>query len=110
MPSDKFPHDAAYKTFFSDPAMVKSLLLDFAPEEFVRHFDFQTLESCSGDYATFNLQRRHADIVWRVRFKDSWRYIYILLEFQNSSDYWMVFENLDVHSVALGRIDQKGRN
>lgn len=89
MASDNFPHDAAYKTFFSNPDMVKSLLLDFVPEDFIRDFDFDTLEKCSGSYTTVDLQQRHDDIVWRLRWKDTWCYVYILLEFQSAQDYWM---------------------
>lgn len=89
MSSDNFPHDAAYKTFFSNPDMVKSLIKDFIPEEFVASFDFATLEECPNSYVTSVFNRRENDVVWRARWRGSWCYIYILLEFQSSSDYWM---------------------
>lgn len=89
MDVDNFPHDAAYKAFFSNPDMMRSLLQDFVPEDFIRDFNFDTLEKCSGSYTTVDLRQRHDDIVWRVRWKDTWCYIYILLEFQNTQDYWM---------------------
>jgi len=31
----------------------------------------------------------HDDIIWRVRFKDRWIYLYLLLEFQSTVDDWM---------------------
>ena len=34
MRSTRPPHDPAYKQFFSDPAMVSSLLRDFVDEDF----------------------------------------------------------------------------
>ena len=89
MDVDNFPHDAAYKAFFSNPDMMRSLLQDFVPEDFIRDFNFDTLEKCSGSYTTVDLRQRHDDIVWRVRWKDTWCYIYILIEFQNTQDYWM---------------------
>ena len=46
------PHDTGYKSFFSNPEMVESLLRDFVPEEFVTELDFTTLERCSGSYVT----------------------------------------------------------
>lgn len=89
MPSDNFPHDAAYKAFFSNPNMIKSLLQDFVPEEFFKYFDFSNLKECSGSYITSSLQQRHDDTVWRVKWMGDWCYIYILLEFQSTQDYWM---------------------
>ena len=72
MPTINFPHDAAYKAFFSNPDMVKSLLLDFVPEDFVKQFDMDSLENFSGSYISSGLEQRHDDIVWRVRWKDDW--------------------------------------
>lgn len=89
MASDNFPHDAAYKAFFSTPEMVKSLLKDFVPEDFIGDFDFDTLEVCSGSSTTLDLQKRDDDIVWRVKWKNAWCYVYILLEFQSAQDPWM---------------------
>lgn len=56
--SERFPHDAAYKAFFSDPAMVESLLRDFVPEDFIQDLDFSTLERCSGSYQTGPIRKR----------------------------------------------------
>lgn len=89
MAPEHFPHDAAYKAFFGNPDMVKSLLLDFVPDDLIRDFNFDTLEACSGSYTSVDLRQRHDDIVWRLRWKDTWCYIYILLEFQSVQDYWM---------------------
>lgn len=71
--SERFPHDAAYKAFFSDPAMVESLLRDFVPEDFIQDLDFSTLERCFGSYVTDDLRERHDDIIWRISWKkDKW--------------------------------------
>ena len=37
-----FPHDAAYKTFFSDPEMVASLVRNFVPEPFVADYEMSS--------------------------------------------------------------------
>ena len=80
------PQDEAYKKFFSNPVMLKSLLLDFVPEEFIRDFNFNTLELCNSSFITPDFKQRHNDLVWRLKWKDSWCHIYILLEFQSTDD------------------------
>lgn len=108
MVSENFPHDAAYKAFFSNPDMVKSLLLDFVPEDFVKYFDFDSLEVCSGSYISSGLQQRHDDIVWRVRWQNDWCYIYILLEFQSAQDYWMPLRILTYASLLWENLIKQG--
>lgn len=79
-------HDNSYKLLFSYPEMVRDLLLGFVHEVWVAEIDFATLEIVSGSYVTDDLRDREDDIIWRVRFKDSWLYLYLLLEFQSSVD------------------------
>lgn len=94
MSSEHLPHDPAYKQFFSDKAMVESLLRDFVDEDFVQDLDYATLERCSGSYVTDDLRERHDDIIWRIRWRDTWCYIYLLLEFQSTPDCWMAVRML----------------
>ncbi|WP_428996468.1 Rpn family recombination-promoting nuclease/putative transposase, partial [Pseudomonas aeruginosa] len=36
------------------------------------------------------MRDRHNDLLWRVRLdNDHWIYLYLLLEFQSTDDYWM---------------------
>jgi predicted transposase YdaD len=83
------PHDGSYKHLFSHPEMVESLIQDFVPEEWVRELDFSTLERQNGSYVADDLRERHDDIIWRIRCKDTWFYIYLLIEFQSGVDPWM---------------------
>jgi predicted transposase/invertase (TIGR01784 family) len=83
------PHDASYKLLFSHPEMVASLLRDFVPEEWVRELDFSTLERQNGSYVSDDLRERRQDILWRIKCRDTWLYIYLLIEFQSSVDPWM---------------------
>ncbi len=89
MGHERTPHDASGKAFFSNPDMVASLLRDFAPRALAEELDFATLERCSGAYITDDLRERRSDVVWRVRWKDGWFYVYILLELQSRPDPWM---------------------
>jgi hypothetical protein len=66
--------------------MVRDLFSGFIHEPWVAELDFATLEKVSGSYVADDLRDREDDIIWRVRFKDRWLYLYLLLEFQSSVD------------------------
>lgn len=83
------PHDSGYKLLFSHPAMVADLLKGFVAEDWVRELDFTTLEKQSGSYVSDDLRPRAEDVVWRVRWRDRWLYVYLLLEFQSEVDPFM---------------------
>ena len=83
------PHDKSYKDLFSHPEMVRDLIVGFLPAEWVQDFDLSTLERNNGHYVTDDLRERENDIIWRVRFRGEWLYLYILLEFQSSVDRFM---------------------
>ncbi|KJR43536.1 transposase [Candidatus Magnetoovum chiemensis] len=51
--------------------------------------DLNTLESVNTSFVTDDLRERHDDKIWRVRFRGQWLYLYLLLEFQSSDDYFM---------------------
>ncbi len=76
------PHDSGYKLLFH-PAMVVDLLTGFVAEDWVQELDFTTLEKQSGSYVSDDLRPRADDVVWRVRWRDRWLYVYLLLEFQS---------------------------
>jgi hypothetical protein len=61
------PHDGSYKSLFSHPEMVESLIRDFVPEDWVHEVDFTTLEKQNGSYVTDDLRERHDDVIWEFR-------------------------------------------
>ncbi len=79
-------HDPSYKLLFSQPQMVCDLLLGFIGEPWVSELNLKTLEQVSGSFITDDLRNREDDIIWRVRFRDRWLYLYLLLEFQSTVD------------------------
>ena len=82
-------HDNGYKLLFSHAEMVKDLLREFVGEDWVQKLDFSSLEKISTENVSEKgLQRRESDIVWRLRWKGSkrWLYVYLLLEFQSTVD------------------------
>jgi hypothetical protein len=82
-------HDPSYKLLFSHPQMVRDLLVGFVAEPWVAELDFATLEQVSGSYVAADLRDREDDLLWRVRFRDRWLYLYLVLEFQARVDPFM---------------------
>ena len=80
------PHDAACKLLFSFPAMVRDLLTGFFPREWVEELDLSTLERWPENAVSDDLRQRHRDRVWRVRRRDRWLYVLVMLEFQSTVD------------------------
>jgi len=82
-------HDHPYKLIFSHPEMVRDLLVSFVPEDWVKLLDFSTLEKQNGNFVTDDLREREDDIIWRVRWGERWLYVYLLIEFQSSTEKFM---------------------
>jgi len=78
--------DAAYKELFSHPRMVEDLLRGIVTGEWSDALDFTTLEKLPAEYVSDDLRRRQGDLLWRVRFRDRWLYVLVLLEFQSTVD------------------------
>ena len=87
-------HDAACKLLFSHPRMVEDLLRGFAAPGWSDSLDFATLEKLPTEFVSEDLRRRSGDGVWRVRFRDEWLYVLVLLEFQSTVDRHMALRIL----------------
>ena len=89
-------HDASYRLLFSHPRMVEDLLRGFLGEEWLSRLDFSTLERVNASYVSGGLERREADVVWRLRCTDGdgVLYLYLLLEFQSDVQRLMAFRVL----------------
>jgi hypothetical protein len=48
----------------------------------------------NGHYVSDQWRERADDVVWRVRFRGEWLYVYLLLEFQSTPDPWMALRML----------------
>ncbi len=78
--------DGSYKKIFSHPEMIEGLIRDFVPETWIHDLDFSTLERHPDSYTTDDLRERRDDIIWRVRWREKWCYIFLLIEFQSTVD------------------------
>ncbi len=83
-------YDSGYKLLFSHLQMVRDLLEGFVHEDWLRELNFSTLEKVSGSYVTDDLRQRRDDMIWRVRLRGPWLYVYLILEFQSGIDRFMI--------------------
>jgi hypothetical protein len=49
-------HDGGYKYLFSNPELVRDLILGFIPDEWLHSFDYSTLERVNASYVTDDLK------------------------------------------------------
>lgn len=89
MATDHLHHDTGYKLLFSHPRLVEDLLKGFIQPGWLNQVDTSTLEPFKTSFVTDDLRQRHDDCIWRLRLKDQWVYLYLLIEFQSSDDYFM---------------------
>ena len=95
-------HDSSYKFLFSNPEMVRDLIIGFIPDDWLHSLDYSTLEKVPGHYVTEDFQQREDDIVWRVKVGSEWLYLYLLIEFQSRVDKYMALRMM----VYLGLLYQ----
>ena len=87
-------HDETYKLIFSQRAAVEELVRNFVGENLADELDFGTLEALPTDRISGSQVQRHMDLLWKTRFRGSWLYLLILLEFQSESDHFMALRVL----------------
>ena len=82
-------HDAPYRRLFSDKPTVADLIRGFIRQPWVNDLDLETLERVSGSFVSARFQKRENDVIWRVRLRGDWLYVYLLIEFQSTVDRFM---------------------
>jgi predicted transposase YdaD len=86
---------------------VAELLKGFLPAEWMGRLDLTTLERVGNSFVSDDLRERHGDLIWRLRFRgerESWFYLYLLLEFQSTSDPFMAVRLLTYVGLLLEEI------
>ena len=101
-PPAKYSREVAYKLFFSFPQMVHDLLSGFVPGDWVRDLHLSTLEPWPEGHASDDFGRRRRDRMWRVRLRDHWLCVPVLLEFQPTMD-WTIAVRILVNDALLYR-------
>ena len=100
-------HDHGYKRLFSHPTLVEELLRGFLTGDWLERLDFASLERVGNSFVADDLRERHSDIIWRLRLRgeeDRWVYLYLLLEFQSTSEPFMAVRLLTYVGLLLEEI------
>jgi len=90
--------------------MVEELLRGFLTGDWIERLDFSSLERVPSSFVSADLRERHSDVIWRVRLagkRGGWIYLYLLLEFQSSSDPFMAVRLLSYVGLLLEDIIRK---
>ena len=101
-------HDEPYKLIFSQRAAVEDLVRGLAGGKLAEELDFHTLEPLPTDLGSDELVRRQADLLSRIRFRGSWLYLLILLEFQSKVDRFMALRILTYICLADEELVRRG--
>ena len=64
----------------------------------------RTLEKLSTEYVGDAFQRRHGDTAWRLRARDSWLHVVVMLEFQSTTDTAMALRVLEYTALLYGEL------
>ncbi|MEO5333168.1 MAG: Rpn family recombination-promoting nuclease/putative transposase [Magnetococcus sp. YQC-5] len=88
-------HDLGYAKLFSHTRMMRDLITGFIHEEWVSGLDFSTMEKVNPIYVTDDFRKRINDLVWKIRWQKShrWLFIYLILEPQSTVDVMMAIRN-----------------
>ena len=83
-PKPRPQHQNSYKLVFTHREAIQGFLTGFGPPHIVSEIDPDTLECVNASFVSDDLRDREDDVIWRVRWKGRWLYLYILIEFQST--------------------------
>ena len=87
-------HDIRYRKLFSNPVIMRELLVSFVHEPWVDQLDFSAAERLDRTFVSESFNERESDLIWKLKFKGEDIYLYLLIEFQSSVDRFMALRVL----------------
>ena len=83
--------DSFYHRLFAHPQMVEALVQEFVPSNLQDGLDFSKLQRVNPKFhSRWRSTRRDGDVIWRLpTCAGSDIYLYLLIEFQSTTDPWM---------------------
>ncbi|KJW03741.1 transposase, YhgA-like family protein [Rickettsia argasii T170-B] len=97
-------HDELFKKVMSEPVAAREFLEYYLPVSFKNKINLSSIKIEKESFVTEDLRKRLSDVVYSVSLKkdtikDSTTnnidhdkaYVYVLIEHQSSSDYWIAF-------------------
>ena len=104
-------HDQSYKLLFSLPLAIHHLIRGFIDSDLADELDFERMESLATERTTSGLVRSQADLIWKIHFKGSSRFLLLPVEFQSGTDRYMAARMLYYVAVAFhGLLARKTRS
>ena len=104
-------HDQSYKLLFSLPLAIRHLIRGFINSDLADELDFDRMESLATERTTPGLVRSQADLIWKIHFRGSSRFLLLQMEFQSRTDRYMAARMQYYVGVALhGLLDRKTRS
>lgn len=91
-------HDQSYKLLFSLPLAVHHLIRHFLDVDLADQLDFERVELLATEQVAPGLVRSHSNLLWKIHFRGSPRYLLFAIEFQSAPDPYMSVRIL--HYVA----------
>jgi recombination-promoting nuclease RpnB len=96
-------HDQFVRTVFSDLAVARDFFARFLPEDLCKAVDLQTLEPQPSSYIYAIRQESTMDLLYRVKQRHSYGFLYLIVEHQSTADRLMP---LRIHKYECNAIDQ----
>ena len=85
-------HDSFFQELGSDPNVYRALIRKLLPEKILRHLDLRTVKPTKSHFVDERLRHLYWDALYTVRLREGGVvHIYVLVEHQSTSDYWMPF-------------------
>ena len=104
-------HDQSYKLLFSLPLAIRHLIRGVINSDLADELDFDRMESLATERTTSGLVRSQADLIWKIHFKGSSRFLLLQIEFQSRTDRYMAARMLYYVGVSFhGLLDRKTRS
>ena len=101
-------HDETYRLIFSQRAAVEELIRHFVGRGLADELDFDTLEPLPTNRISGGLVQRRLDLLYKVRSRDAWLYLLILLEFQSENDSFMALRFLTYTCLTYEELIRRG--
>ncbi|WP_104987525.1 Rpn family recombination-promoting nuclease/putative transposase [Sorangium cellulosum] len=88
------PHDALFKSTFSQPEHAAAALREALPAALAARIDFASLTLQPGSFIDRQLAARHSDLLFSARLEETSLFVYVLFEHQSTTDPLMAFRLL----------------
>jgi predicted transposase/invertase (TIGR01784 family) len=102
--SERPKHDELFKKVMSEPVAAREFLEHYLPVSFKNKIDLNSVKIEKESFVTGDLRKRLSDVVYSVSLQNDniedsatdnvendKAYVYVLIEHQSSSDYWIAF-------------------